>query len=72
MAGMSGIDLTRQVRDIRADLPIILCTGSLDLVHVNMVTGAEQLVYLGKPVGEAALARALRHALEHSGAGDAT
>lgn len=72
MAGMSGIDLTRQVRDIRADLPIIICTGSLDLVHVNMVTGAEQLVYLGKPVGEAALARALRHALEHSGAGDAT
>ncbi|MEE8332517.1 MAG: PAS domain S-box protein [Alphaproteobacteria bacterium] len=72
MPGMSGIDLTRQVRDIRANLPIIICTGSLDLVHVNMVTGADHLVYLGKPVGDAALARAIRHALENTGTGDAS
>lgn len=64
MPGMTGVDFARRVREIRADLPIILATG------FNATLTAERVRELGvselllKPLSMQALASSVRRALE--------
>jgi len=37
MPGLSGVDLAKQIMDIRADIPVILCTGYSDIVDEQAV-----------------------------------
>lgn len=64
MPGMSGAELADNVRTLRPDLPVIICTGYSELLDE---AGAHRRGYNGflmKPVGRTELATALRTVLE--------
>jgi signal transduction histidine kinase/CheY-like chemotaxis protein len=69
MPHMTGMQLARQLRRIRPDIPIILCTGYSETVSEEKViaTGINKL--LMKPVIMRRLAEAAREALEGIGDG---
>ena len=54
MPGFSGIDLLRQVKLIRADLPVALASGYVtpELEHSAMHEGASALIYKPNDVSE--------------------
>ena len=64
MPKMNGDQLAVELRGIRADIPIILCTGyskqisdeSIDRIGINRL--------LFKPITKSDLARAVRHVLD--------
>jgi signal transduction histidine kinase/ActR/RegA family two-component response regulator len=68
--GMSGVDLAREVRRKRPDLPVVLTTGYIEVARTAMSEGLEVLV---KPYQLEALARILdahvaaRHAGRRAG-----
>jgi signal transduction histidine kinase len=66
MPGMTGVELARQARRIRENLPIILGTGFADLPSSEDL----RLPRLSKPYRQAALARMLSKVLEHGGVSD--
>jgi CheY-like chemotaxis protein len=66
MPGMTGIELARQARRIRGNLPIILGTGFADLPPSDDL----RLPRLSKPYRQAALARMLAKVLEQGGVSD--
>jgi signal transduction histidine kinase/ActR/RegA family two-component response regulator len=64
MPHMNGLELTKQLRQHRPDLPVILCTGFGDATTERT---AEQLgidLLLRKPLLTSELADAIRHALD--------
>jgi PAS domain S-box-containing protein len=68
MPAMSGAQLTKALRKVRADIPIILCTGNDETVSPDTVkkVGIRQL--LMKPLARLELAEAVRLALDtHKG-----
>ena len=63
MPGMNGTDLTKAVKTVREDLPVILCTGFNEQVSANNAQslGIHSLVM--KPVGMQQLAETIRDAV---------
>ncbi len=63
MPVMTGLEFTRRVREIRPGIPVVLCTGlpTPELEARAAAAGIAELCC--KPLGTAAVARALRHAL---------
>jgi signal transduction histidine kinase len=59
MPSMSGIDLVREARRVRADIPILMITGFADLAEDT----AANVLRLPKPFRMAELARALHDAM---------
>ncbi|HEX2964595.1 MAG TPA: ATP-binding protein, partial [Syntrophorhabdaceae bacterium] len=64
MPKLTGFDLAKKMLEIRADLPIILCTGHSDIVSEAMAKNAGIREFLMKPVGKKSLADAIRMALK--------
>src|SRR5690606_16419892 len=64
MPGMTGVDFARQVREIRADLPIILATGFNATLTADRVRELGVSELLLKPLSMQALASSVRRALE--------
>lgn len=62
MPGMAGIEFARRVKDLREDLPIILCTGFLDSPEDDYPDIFAAI--LKKPFFKEDLARAVRAALD--------
>ena len=60
MPGMNGLELARQIHDLRADLPIILATGFQGTVTQQQLEGAGICELVDKPISMAALAKVLR------------
>jgi signal transduction histidine kinase/FixJ family two-component response regulator len=56
MPGMNGIELAREARQVRADLPVLLITGFADLAD----SAFADIVRLPKPFRRSNLARAIR------------
>jgi CheY-like chemotaxis protein len=54
--GMSGVDLAREIRKRRRDLPVVLTTGYVEVARTAMAEGLEVLV---KPYPHEVLARML-------------
>jgi CheY-like chemotaxis protein len=54
--GMSGVDLAREVRRRRPDLPVVLTTGYIEVARTAMAEGLQVLV---KPYQLETLARVL-------------
>jgi CheY-like chemotaxis protein len=54
--GMSGVDLAREIRKRRPQLPVVLTTGYIEVARTAMAEGLEVLV---KPYQADALARIL-------------
>jgi DNA-binding NtrC family response regulator len=50
MPGLTGLDLSRKLMELRPDLPIILCTGYSETVSAEMSKSLGISEYLIKPV----------------------
>ena len=64
MPKLTGADLAREFRQIKADIPIILCSGGSDLNNLKQDKSIGVKVYLAKPFSRAELAESIRKALE--------
>ncbi|MBA4386954.1 MAG: hypothetical protein C0404_03170 [Verrucomicrobia bacterium] len=65
MPKMTGLDLAKQVRLLRPDLPVVLCTGfSSEMVSSEMVAEAGVLRQLRKPYSLIDLSEVVRLALD--------
>jgi len=64
MPRMTGEEMTRHIKAIRPDIPIILCSGFSDRIHAQATEALGVSAVLMKPVTFANLAHAVRQALE--------
>ena len=64
MPGMTGLDLSRRIRQLRPDLPIILCTGYSNQVSEETALAAGVNGFALKPVAKADLAVLIRKVLD--------
>ena len=71
MPKMTGASLAGELLRIRADLPIILCTGFSETVSEEQAKDVGVREYLKKPFRPDDLARAVRRALGHTADGNA-
>jgi DNA-binding response OmpR family regulator len=62
MPFLSGLELIRQIRELRPSLPAILCSGYSETVAGNDMESFG-IEYLGKPVDAALLLRRIRELL---------
>jgi CheY-like chemotaxis protein len=63
-AGMTGLELAEQLRSLKPDLKVILCSGySTELTEEGMPTEAG-IVYLAKPYPAPVLAAAIHDCLD--------
>jgi DNA-binding NtrC family response regulator len=62
---MTGIALSEKIRELRPDVPIILCSGYLALKE--RLDDLQPIEFLKKPVTARELAHTLRRVLERSG-----
>jgi PAS domain S-box-containing protein len=65
MPGMTGIELTRKLIDVRSDIPIILCTGFNDAVNPQRARSMGIKGVLEKPADINELKSAIDQALDH-------
>lgn len=64
MPGLTGMALAEEVRKIRPQLPVVLCTGHSDAVSPESLASAGIEAFLMKPLTRAEMARAVREALD--------
>ena len=68
MPGLTGLELTRELRRIRPDLPVILCTGYSKTVSEEDSADAGVREMLMKPIVLRQLAETIRRALDEGAA----
>ena len=66
MPEMSGLDLAEKILKVRADIPIILCTGFSEMVDKNKAQMVGIKALLMKPVSRQKLAKIVRLVLDQS------
>jgi PAS domain S-box-containing protein len=66
MPGMTGDQLTKQLRRIRPDLPIILCTGFSERIDANAAKAMGIDEFVMKPVLMSELAKVIRGVLDRT------
>ena len=64
MPNMNGDKLSRELLDIRPDLPIILCTGFSESISEQKAKSLGIAEFIMKPVAMGDLARAIRKVLD--------
>jgi len=64
MPEMTGIELAGEMLSIRADLPIILCTGFSHLVDADKAKAAGIRAFVMKPLTKGEIARTVRKVLD--------
>jgi two-component system, cell cycle sensor histidine kinase and response regulator CckA len=64
MPKMTGDELARQIKAIRSDIPIILCSGFSERIHPHSMEAIGISAVLMKPVIYADLAHTVRQVLE--------
>jgi PAS domain S-box-containing protein len=64
MPDISGVSLAEEVLSVRPDLPVILCTGYTDPIHLQKARQIGIREFLEKPLTRAILSSALRRALD--------
>ncbi|HPF05321.1 MAG TPA: response regulator, partial [Spirochaetota bacterium] len=64
MPGMSGLELTREIKKIRPEIPVILCTGYSDIAEPVKAKELGVNEFLSKPVLTEDLAGAIRRVLD--------
>ncbi len=63
MPNMTGMELSKKVLDLTADIPIILCTGFSHLVDANQARAAGISAFVMKPLTKNEIARTIRKVL---------
>ena len=66
MPGMTGIQLAEEVRRIRPDLPIVLCSDYSESLASDASDLSGVSAFLEKPINQLTLAQTLRRALDQS------
>ncbi len=64
MPQMTGIQLCEALRQIRPDLPIILCTGHSDLIDEEKAQQLGIAAYVMKPIAKQEMSRIIREVLD--------
>jgi DNA-binding NtrC family response regulator len=64
MPGMDGLTLTRRIKELKPDLPVVIMTGYGDLESYLCATGLGVVRYITKPVGLRELRQAVLDAVE--------
>jgi CheY-like chemotaxis protein len=67
MPHLTGADLAMQIRKIRPDIPIILCTGYSSSINENKAKAMGINAFMAKPLTTRELAKRLREVLDSSG-----
>ena len=63
MPGMNGAGLTRHILGIRADMPVILCTGFSELINATKALAVGVKAFAMKPLVRKSIAEIVRKAL---------
>ena len=71
MPGMDGLTLTRRIKELKPDLPVVIMTGYGDLEGYLCATGLGVVRYIGKPVGRRELQAAVQMAMSCGPGGQA-
>jgi len=64
MPQMTGFDLAKELREIRPDIPIILCTGFSETIETEMAKAMSINAYIMKPLAMQEMASAVRKVLD--------
>ena len=64
MPDMTGIELAKEILTIRADMPIIMCTGFSHLVDADKAKAAGIRAFAMKPLTKREIARTIRNVLD--------
>ncbi|MCG8683861.1 MAG: response regulator [Desulfobacterales bacterium] len=64
MPGMTGIQLAREIRGLRPDIPIVVCSGFSDQIDSGTIREHGIQGYVEKPVTKKEIARMLREVLD--------
>ncbi|NIM12714.1 MAG: response regulator [Candidatus Aminicenantes bacterium] len=64
MPGMTGAQLAKEVRRIRPDIPVILCSGFSDTIARERINALEVDAFVMKPIIKSDLARIVRYVLD--------
>jgi len=64
MPEMAGVELAKEILAIRADMPIIVCTGFSYVVDADKARGAGIKAFAMKPLTKREIARTVRKALD--------
>ena len=64
MPGMTGMDLAKQILQIRPDMPIIICSGRSDSLNDHSARQAGIREFMIKPILMQDLARKIREVLD--------
>jgi PleD family two-component response regulator len=62
---MTGFELARQVKSLRPDIPIIMCTGFDDKTDVAMAKEIGIQEFVMKPLNKSKLAKTIRKVLDN-------
>ena len=66
MPGANGADLTREILSVRSDLPILIWTGSSDILSEEKMRDLGASALLVKPISTSQLAKAVRQVLDEA------
>ena len=64
MPNMTGMELSKKVLDLAADIPIILCTGFSHLVDASQARAVGISAFVMKPLTKNEIARTIRKVLD--------
>ena len=66
MPNITGLELSKKLLKIRADIPIILCTGFSEIINEEQAQAAGIRKFIMKPITKKALAQIIRETLDES------
>ncbi|CAD7842838.1 MAG: hypothetical protein [Olavius algarvensis Delta 4 endosymbiont] len=69
---MTGIQLAQEIKKIRPDLPVILCTGFSDRMNAEQSEAMGLQGFVMKPVIKTEIARKIRWVLDKSAHAEST
>jgi PAS domain S-box-containing protein len=69
MPQLTGIDLIKEVRSIRADLPIILCTGYIEFPPGTNISDLGMQAVIPKPIHQRVIAQTVSRVLQQQARG---
>ena len=69
MPTMTGDKFAEEIKKIRSDVPVILCTGFSDQIKIRTGTDMQINAFLMKPINKAKLAKTIRRVLGRTSGG---
>jgi CheY-like chemotaxis protein len=64
MPKMTGVELAARIKEIRSDIPIIICTGFSEMIDKDIAKGIGIMGYIMKPALKDEMAKTIRKVLD--------